>query len=485
MNNYFLSAIGSIVTVTYSFEICGGDGTSIIQELVKTNFADNHNNKNHALKWSINLDSLTLDSGNSDKQILSIKIKFFTNSQINQVDMESVIKNKADEVKIKIQSIVKGTYKSSEVFIDASRERDTRYLISIFTGIAFTAIFWYIVTPRNFWNNWVALMLFSFLIIAWIYISAKNKRNKIWSDNSIYRWLKMGKILWLIVWRFAISAFFFWLVVSNYPVNISINSMTAPTVVDTAPSGVVATSALSSKRVLSTTVPFSAANGTGTIIVSGDDSPVAVWFSSQPGEVSLDLVDADVTDTVSVVEELVSFWFFQNDDRGGVPPNIFESAIGDITDSVGTRYVVEAELLPPVPVAETTATSSTSTSTTTSTVPPETSKTPTTTSTIATSISPAPVKTPATMTTPSLVTLQVQVLNVSGIAGVAVRMADKLAEVEYINLPSSKAPQRYSFSVVNFFEGWQDEVEEILQAGNMDEIDQPISMSQQFASKKF
>ena len=75
----------------------------------------------------------------------------------------------------------------------------------------------------------------------------------------------------------------------------------------------------------SVVVPFAAANGSGTVAVSGDGSPVVAWFGGLPGEVSLDLLDADVGDAVSVVEELVSFWFFQDDDSGDVPPSIFES----------------------------------------------------------------------------------------------------------------------------------------------------------------
>ena len=53
---------------------------------------------------------------------------------------------------------------------------------------------------------------------------------------------------------------------------------------------------------VSVVVPFTAANGSGTVMISGDDSPVVAWFANQPGEVSLDLVDADVNDDVSVVE---------------------------------------------------------------------------------------------------------------------------------------------------------------------------------------
>ena len=107
---------------------------------------------------------------------------------------------------------------------------------------------------------------------------------------------------------------------------------------------------------VSVVVPFSAANGSGTVAVSGDGSPVAEWLANQPGEVSLDLVDADVTDPASVVEEMISFWYFQDENSGDLPPNIYVSASGDISDSFGTSYVVEGELLPPAPVVETTTT---------------------------------------------------------------------------------------------------------------------------------
>lgn len=71
---------------------------------------------------------------------------------------------------------------------------------------------------------------------------------------------------------------------------------------------------------ISVEAPFTAGNGTGTVTVSGA-SPVAVWFDGWPGEV-LDLPDADVGDAGSVVGELVSFWFFSDDESGDVPPSI-------------------------------------------------------------------------------------------------------------------------------------------------------------------
>ena len=233
----------------------------------------------------------------------------------------------------------------------------------------------------------------------------------------------------------------------------------------------------------SVVVPFTAANGGGTVAVSGDNSPVVAWFGGLPGEVSLDLLDADVGDAVSVVEELVSFWFFQDDDSGDVPPSIFESASGDISDSVGTRYVVEAQGLPPAPVAETTTTtSSTSTTPTTTSSVPETSEPPSA-ATSSTTTTTSSTTTTTTTVVESPAVLQVQVLNGSGVAGAAGRMTDKLSEAGYVVLSPENAPQRYSSSAVYYQEGWKDRAEEILQAADIDEIDAPTAMPQQFASE--
>ena len=220
MNNFFASVIGSVVTVTYSFEIQEDEVSSSIQKLVKADFADDSSKGDRALKWGINLDSLRLDSGNSGQQILLIKVKFSVNSKINEVDIESIIMDKANEVKIKIQSMITGTYKSSAVTIDTSREKDLKYLSGILVSIVFTVFFWYIVAPRDVWNNWVALMLFWLIIIIWIYISGQTKIKKIWSDNLIPKFFKISMIIWLFIWRFAICALIFWLVVSNYPENV-------------------------------------------------------------------------------------------------------------------------------------------------------------------------------------------------------------------------------------------------------------------------
>ena len=51
-------------------------------------------------------------------------------------------------------------------------------------------------------------------------------------------------------------------------------------------------------------------------------------------------------DSQSVVEGVVSFWFFADGESGESPPSIYVSDGGDITDSLGTSYVVESEFLP-------------------------------------------------------------------------------------------------------------------------------------------
>ena len=209
----------------------------------------------------------------------------------------------------------------------------------------------------------------------------------------------------------------------------------------------------------SVVVPFTAANGSGTVAVSGDGSPVVAWFGGLPGEVSLDLADADVGDAVSVVEELVSFWFFQDDDSGDVPPSLFVSAGGDITDSLGTLYVVESQPLPAAPGTETTTTTTTSDApAATTTSAPETSEPAASTSTTTTtSIATTTTTTSAVPATTSPVTadlspaqLQVQVLNGSGVAGAAGRLSASLRDAGYAVLPAGNAPGRFASSAVYY-----------------------------------
>ena len=235
---------------------------------------------------------------------------------------------------------------------------------------------------------------------------------------------------------------------------------------------------------VSVVVPFTAANGSGTVAVTGDGSPVVAWFGGLPGEVSLDLADADVNNVVSVVEELVSFWFFQDDDSGDVPPSIYVSASGGITDSVGTRYVVEAQGLPPAPVAgTTTTTSSTTTTTSTTSSVPEPSEPPSSATSSTTTTTSSSTTTTTTTVVESPVVLQVQVLNGSGVAGAAGRMTDKLSQAGYVVLSPENAPQRYATSAVYYQDGWQDRAAEILAAADIEEIDAPTAMPQQFVSE--
>ena len=140
----------------------------------------------------------------------------------------------------------------------------------------------------------------------------------------------------------------------------------------------------------------------------------------------------------------------------------------------------------------TTTTSSTSTTSATTSSVPESSEPPSTTSsTTTTSTAPATTTTTTTSTTTTTTTtavvespavLQVQVLNGSGVAGAAGRMTDKLSQAGYVVLSPANAPQRYSSSAVYYQEGWKDRAEEILQAADIEEIDAPTAMPQQFAT---
>ena len=74
-------------------------------------------------------------------------------------------------------------------------------------------------------------------------------------------------------------------------------------------------------------------------------------------------------------------------------------------------------------------------------------------------------------------------LNGSGVAGAAGRMTDKLSEAGYVVLSPENAPQRYSSSAVYYQEGWEAKAEEILVAAEIEAIDAPTAMPQQFASE--
>ena len=74
-------------------------------------------------------------------------------------------------------------------------------------------------------------------------------------------------------------------------------------------------------------------------------------------------------------------------------------------------------------------------------------------------------------------------LNGSGVAGAAGRLTDKLSQAGYVVLSPENAPQRYSSSAVYYQEGWQAKAEEVLQAAEIEEIDAPTAMPQQFATE--
>ena len=213
-------------------------------------------------------------------------------------------------------------------------------------------------------------------------------------------------------------------------------------------------------------VPFTAANGTGTITVSGDGSPVAAWFASQPGEISLELADADIEDPASVVEELVGFWFFRDDSSGDVPPSIYVAADGTITDTEGAVYVVDAQPLPAAPGTETSGTSTTTSAAETpeqATSEPDAETPATTSEPSATTAEPSASASepPATTSEPPATTLpeepdpspselRVRVLNGSGVTGAAGRLSASLQDFGYILLPAGNAPGRYRGTAVYY-----------------------------------
>ena len=212
----------------------------------------------------------------------------------------------------------------------------------------------------------------------------------------------------------------------------------APSVTAAVPTSNVAVPAATTASTTATTsavetafvvVPFFGGNGYGSIVMSGDASPVKLWFGSRPGQRSLNFSGSglDVFDSVGVVEELVGFWFSQDDLSGDVEPSVVMSDDGVITDSFGTTYVVEAEGLQLAPGTETTTTivsvtpTTTSTTTTSSVLPPSTTTTPSASTTSSpppttSTSSPPTTTTSSTTTTTSVVPtiLQVQVLNGSG-----------------------------------------------------------------------
>ena len=158
--------------------------------------------------------------------------------------------------------------------------------------------------------------------------------------------------------------------------------------------------------------------------------------------------------------------------------------------SIAAREAAETQPSPPALGTETTTTISTpetSTTTTTSDVPSETTIPPSTTSTSTTTTTSTSTTTTTTSTTTTTTTLapavlRVQVLNGSGVAGAAGRLTNKLSQAGFDVLPAGNAPRRYSASAVYYAEGWLDEADEILAEADIDEIEEPTAMPQQFAS---
>ena len=202
-----------------------------------------------------------------------------------------------------------------------------------------------------------------------------------------------------------------------------------------------------------------------------------------------------------------------SDSESGTPTSAAEAVTTAIAlaptetpPSEPSGNAMEAQDLPPAPAAKTTtttsSTSTTSTTISTATTPaaasapseePGTSEPTGTTSSTTTAAPPAATSTTTTTsstttTTTAAVaespaTLQVQVLNGSGVAGAAGRMTDKLSEAGYVVLPASNAPERYRSSAFYYQEGWRDRAAEILAAAEIEEIEAPTAMPQQFASE--
>ena len=261
---------------------------------------------------------------------------------------------------------------------------------------------------------------------------------------------------------------------------ITATQATSPSVTDAGTSATTTTAEpAETAEPASLTLPFETSESTGNITISGD-SPIVEWLASQPGEITLDLFDADVGDAESVVGELISYWFFRDANSGDVPPSFLATDDGIITDTLGTVYVVESKPLPPAPGTETTTTTTSTTTTTTTSSAPETAETPTTTTTT-TSTSSIPTVTLPELEPPS--SLRVQVLNGSGVAGAAGRMTAKLSQAGYVVRQPANAPGRYSSSAVYYAEGWQDDADEVLAASEIDEVEGTLPMPEMFNSE--
>ena len=166
--------------------------------------------------------------------------------------------------------------------------------------------------------------------------------------------------------------------------------------------------------------------------------------------------------------------------------------------SIAAREAAETQPSQPAPGTETTTTISTPepSTTTTSDAPPETTIPPsttstststttsTTTTTTSTSTTTTTTSTTTTTTTLAPAVLRVQVLNGSGVAGAAGRLTNKLSQAGFDVLPAGNAPRRYSASAIYYAEGWLAEAKEILAEADIEEIEEPTAMPQQFATEE-
>ena len=160
----------------------------------------------------------------------------------------------------------------------------------------------------------------------------------------------------------------------------------------------------------------------------------------------------------------------------------------EAAEAQGTPSVLGADETsePAMTAVSTTTTASASTTSTTTTtttsVPteePETSGTSTTAARIpetATSLTESGE--PETPQAPR--SLQVRVLNASGVPGAAGELTGALSQAGYVMLTPGNAP-RYATSAVYFAEGWRDEAVQILAETGIAEIDSPTPVPPQFA----
>ena len=77
--------------------------------------------------------------------------------------------------------------------------------------------------------------------------------------------------------------------------------------------------------------------------------------------------------------------------------------------------------------------------------------------------------------------LQIRVLNASGVAGAAGALTGRLAGEGYVMLAPGNAPRRYASSAVYFAEGWRDEAVQIAAETGIEELEQPLPVPAQFA----